>query len=562
MTPSETPPSNAASSPSANLPSGGGPSPTSARTGTILGIPAIKLVFALEYVLQGLANPFQGITYQPFFRHLRSDFGLSEAATQNLFAKSYLAWSFKPLLGFLIDAYGRTRTTLILLLGAACVGFALTPVFDTGPWVFFGAMFVLSLVLAATDVSVDRATVIVGDEEAKASGRPKSTTVGLNQAICWAAIYGTAIVAAVLGGYVAEHVRVRSLMVLLALMPAIVLVVVLRLPRDQARPIPLGRSLRQYWDGLNTGPLLGVMSFFFLFHFQPAMGPLWNNHLLQNLKFTQSEVGIADGASYLGLFAGVFLFARRGVHWQERWGLRAVFRFYIVISIALGMTQYVLVDPWFGGLTRGLGGVLPFADSTVRLIALSSYNTLLAVITGLIRMSTFSLVGAVIPVAAAGSLFAGFMSINNLAYSFSYATGAWLYEHGLGLAPLRALQDALFASPTAAPGKLAIEMLILINAVAYVMSFIAVKLLPDRHGTLATDASDGQHAGPERWRALDRRLRISVDVSAGLLAAGLLVLLIAVAALDPMSSVLLTFFGVTMLRKVTLDRALARGARR
>lgn len=551
MTPSETP----SQIPPAN------PPPASRRAGTIFGIPAIKLVFALEYVLQGLANPFQGITYQPFFRHLRTDFGLTEAATQNLFAKSYLAWSFKPLLGFLIDAYGRTRTTLILLLGAACIGFALTPLFDTGPWVFFGAMFVLSLVLAATDVSVDRATVIVGDEEAKATGRPKSTTVGLNQAICWAAIYGTAIVAAVLGGYVAEHVRLRSLMLVLTLMPATVLFVVLRLPRDQARPIPLGRSLRQYWDGLNTGPLLGVMSFFFLFHFQPAMGPLWNNHLLQNLKFTQSQVGISDGASYLGLFVGVFLFARRGVHWQERWGLRAVFRFYIVISIALAMTQYLLVEPWFGGLTRGLGRVLPFADSTVRLIALSSYNALLAVVTGLIRMSTFSLVGAVIPVAAAGSLFAGFMSINNLAYSFSYATGAWLYEHGLGLAPLRAVQESLFASPTAPPGKLAIETLILINAVAYIMSFVAVRLLPDRHGTLATDASEGQHAGPERWQVLDRRLRRGVNGAAIVLAVALLAVFIGPAGLDPMSSVLLTFFGVTLLRKVALDRALARRQR-
>jgi hypothetical protein len=90
------------------------------------------------------------------------------------------------------------------------------------------------------------------------------------------------------------------------------------------------------------------------------------------------------------------------------------------------------------------------------------------------------------------------------------------------------------------------------------MSFVAVRLLPDRHGTLATDASDGQHAGPERWRALDRRLRIGVDLAAALVAVALLVLLIAGAALDPMSSVLLTFFGVTLLRKVTLDRALAR----
>jgi len=48
----------------------------------------LKMVFAMEYVLQGLANPFQGITYQPFYRHFRYDYGLSEAATQGMFSKS------------------------------------------------------------------------------------------------------------------------------------------------------------------------------------------------------------------------------------------------------------------------------------------------------------------------------------------------------------------------------------------------------------------------------------------------------------------------------------------
>ena len=77
---------------------------------------------------------------------------------------------------------------------------------------------------------------------------------------------------------------------------------------------------------------------------------------------------------------------------------------------------------------------IPFgSESTVRLVYLGSYNAVLALVTALIRMSTFSLVGAIIPVAAAGSLFAGFMSVANLAYSFCYSSGSWLYEHA-GLA--------------------------------------------------------------------------------------------------------------------------------
>lgn len=489
---------------------------------TLFGVHPLKIVFALEYVLQGLANPFQGLTYQPFFRHFRFDYGLSEAATQGLFAKSYLAWSFKPVLGFFIDAYGRTRTLLVALLGAAALGYLLAPIVDRGPLLFFGFMFALSIVLAATDVSVDRATVIAGEEEANETGRSKSTTVGLNQAICWASIYGTSIVAAVLGGYFADNVSLHLLLLGLALVPATVLVVALMLPRDRAVPIPLSRSIRGFWAGLNSGPILSVMAFFFIFHFQPAMGALWNNYLIETLRFSQTQIGVSDGAGYAGLFLGVLLFAWKGVRWQERLGLRTMFRIYIVASIAIGLTQYLLVEPWFSRITGTLARLFPFVSvETLRMAHLCTYNAVLAVGLSLIRMGTFSLVGAVVPVAAAGSLFAGFMSVNNLAYSMSYASGAWLYEHGLEFGFLRAVQEELFAEPAARGGELSVKMLILINALAYLVSFAAVHVLPDRRQTLATGADEAAYPGPERWNVLDARLRRAVDVGALVLAAAL-----------------------------------------
>src|SRR5262245_52534136 len=102
---------------------------------------ALKWVFALEYMLQGLVNPFLGITNQPFFRHLRFGYGLGESDVQRLVARSYLAWSFKPIIGFLIDAYGRTRTLLIITLSFTSLGFLLTPLVDVGPMAFFWWMF-------------------------------------------------------------------------------------------------------------------------------------------------------------------------------------------------------------------------------------------------------------------------------------------------------------------------------------------------------------------------------------------------------------------------------------
>jgi MFS family permease len=535
------------------------PAPQSTRK--FLGASPLKWVFALEYVMQGLANPFQGITYQPFFRHFHLTYGMTEAATQSLFAKSYLAWSFKPILGFFIDAYGRTRTLLLGLLSLAVLGFLVAPfvaapLSESGPWVFFWFMFGLSVVLAATDVSVDRATVIAGDEEARASGQSKATTVGLNQSICWLAIYGTSVVAAVLGGYVAETFSLKALLIALALVPSLVLVFVSKLPRDSAVSVPVTRSVAAFWRGLNTGPILAVMLFYFVFHFQPAMGPLWNNHLMDGLRFTQTQIGFSEGAAYVGYFLGVLLFVWKGVHWQERWGLRAVFRVYILASIVLGLTQYTLVDPWFSSLASWLDAALPFAQlESVRLGLLCTYNLLLAIGVSLIRMATFSVVGAVVPVGAAGSLFAGFMSVANLAYSCAYASGSWLYQHGLEFSVLASVQDSLFGISPHSGANLSVHMLLLIGSLSYATSFLVVHVLPDRQATATEGTAD---MGPERWEPLDPRLRGWVNAASLGLGLSCFVAAVWVAELDVISSVLICFFGVALLRKASLDRMLAR----
>ena len=520
-------------------------------------IDPLKVVFALGYVMQGLANPFQGITYLPFYNHLHDHYGLDEAATQRLFAKSYLAWSFKPIIGFLIDAYGRTRTLLIGLLALAAIGYLLSPLLDSGPFIFFGLMFGLSVVMAGTDVAIDRATVIAGAEEAKATGRSRATMVGLNQAICWLSIYGTAIVAAVAGGYVA-HAPLKGLLVALAGVPALVLLFVLRLPKDTSVSVPLRRSIGQFWSGLNSGSVLGIMVFFFLLHFQPLLGPIFIKYMLTTLHFSQEQIGFSQGAGHAGYFAGVVLFMWKGVRWQERFGLRRLFRIYIVVGAVVFLTQLVLLDPWFSAITGALSRGLPFVSAgSVRLGLLCVDTALVCAVMQLMSMSTFSLVGAVVPVAAAGSLFAGFMSVSNLGYTFSYASGAWLYANGMSVAPLRAVQDAVFGIGGGAGDKLALQMLVLIGSLAYFTSFLAVHLLPGREATLAAEGTPPA-AGPERWLALPAGLRRATNWGALALGAALVAFLTLRLKFDPVASVLTTFLAVCLIRKSLLDALLRR----
>lgn len=525
----------------------------------ILGLPPLKVLFALEYVLQGLANPFQGITYQPFFRHFRNHYGLSESATQNMFSQSYLAWSFKPIIGFFMDAFGKTRAALILLLLSGAALFILTPFFDRSAVVFFWIMFGLSVLFAATDVAVDRATVISGEEESRRTGRSKAATVGLNQSICWAAIYGTGIFAAASGGYIADHVPLRSLLIGLAAVPLLVFVVVLRLPKDRAPSIPVKESVSNFWNGLNTGPILWIVVFYFFFHFQPALGALWNNYLISEIGFTQTQIGYADGAAYAGLFVGVLFFAAVGVRWLDRFGLRTVFRILIVIGMGTLLTQNLMVEPTFTRVTRGMEAVLPWADSgTVRLITYATYSFVNAVVTAFVRMSTFSLVGAVIPVNAAGSLFAGFMSVANLAYSFSYSSGSWLYDNGLNLPVLRWIEGALFGLSSASGDKMSMRLLILLGALAYLLSFAAVHMLPNRRQTRLSADEEEPAAGPELHGRLGRATLRRVNIGALTFGAALLAGYAIGLHGDVIAGAILSFFAATLLRKVYLDHRAGR----
>ena len=530
--------------------------PPPASTGrTIFGWNPLKVLFAMEYVLQGLANPFQGITYQSFFKHFRTDYGLSEAVTQQFFSRSYLAWAFKPVIGFLMDAYGKTRVVLIFLLLSGAAFYFLTPFIDHTAYIFFWSMFALSVLFACTDVAVDRATVIAGDEEAKASGRSKAAVVGLNQSICWAAIYGTSILSAAGGGLLADHLPIHYLLIGLAAAPLAVLLVVLRLPRDTAQPIPLARSVASFWRGLNHGPVLWVVIFYFLFHFAPAMGALWNNYLLTEIKFTQTQVGYADSVAYVGYFLGVLLFARYGVRWQDRFGLRAVFRTAIVLSMLVGLTQYLVLEPRFTRLADALHRLLPALDAgQVRWAYYAAYCFGAAVVTSFIRMCTFSLVGAIIPVGAAGSLFAGFMSVANLAYSYSYASGSWLYTNGTAYGPLRALEQTVFGI-TAAPGApLSFQSLICIGSLAGLLSLVVAHALPDRRQTAAGADEGGTALGPDQHRTLGPGVLDPVNLAALGLGLVLLEAQLLLWGLDPIASVLGAFFLAAFARKVVLDR--------
>jgi hypothetical protein len=101
-------------------------------------------------------------------------------------------------------------------------------------------------------------------------------------------------------------------------------------------------------------------------------------------------------------------------------------------------------------------------------------------------------------------------------------------------------------------------MLILASSVTFLASFACVHVLPDRQRTLANDPTEEHNVGPERWQVLSRRILGSVNLLAWGAGAGVFSTLYFVANIELIAAALVTFFGMTLVRKATLDALLRR----
>jgi hypothetical protein len=162
-------------------------------------------------------------------------------------------------------------------------------------------------------------------------------------------------------------------------------------------------------------------------------------------------------------------------------------------------------------------------------------------------------VGSVIPVNAAGSLFTGFMSVANIAYSFSFASGSWLYTNGMHYSVFRGVQKIVFGIPSNPGDKMSFALLILISAVVCLFCFAVVHKLPDKTRTKAMDDLLRSFVGPEQFKVLGASFLRLVNISTLLFAAVFFCTGQFIWKMDIITNCIVTFFIPTFFRKVFLD---------
>ena len=367
-------------------------------TGPRRRVVGLSVLFGAIYFIQGVAEPTEGLAAQPV-RSLLKSWGRGSSEIALFVALLSAPWFFKPLYGLLTDlvplAGSRRRNYLIAGGLLAAVGFGvvgLAPPAPGGAGRLLLWLLVPTLAVAFTDVVADALMIEVG--------RPLGL-IGRLQAVQWGSMYAAALIAGALGGRLSEAGRERFAFRACAALSAVSLVLAVAFVGDPPRIEP-GAAPGALRRAARSPGLWGVAGFLFLWNFNPFSNAVLYLHFTHGLGLTERAWG--DNAT---AFAAACLAASLAYGTYCR---RVPMRMLVRVSIPLGVASNLAY--WFLADARS---ALP-----VTLAAGVLYQTATLIQLDLAARSC--------PPAAAGTVFATLMALENLAASSSTALGGYWYE--------------------------------------------------------------------------------------------------------------------------------------
>ena len=365
-------------------------------TGDRRRVAGLALLFGAIYFIQGIAEPTEGLVAQPVRSLLKSrgDGAFAIAAFVALLASP---WFFKPLYGLLTDlvplAGSRRRNYLIAGGLVAALGFgaiALAPPAGAGRLLL--GLLVPTLAIAFTDVVADALMIEVG--------RPLGL-VGRLQAVQWGSMYAAALVAGTLGGRLSEAGRQRYAFQVCAILSVVSVFLAVAFVRDPPR-IEVGSAPGAIRQAARSPTLWGVAGFLFLWNFNPFSNAVLYLHLTRGLGLGERAAGDNSTAFAAACLAASLAYGT----YCRRVPMPRLVRASIPLGVASNLAYWFLADA---------RTALP-----VTLAAGFLYQTATLIQLDLAARSC--------PPAAAGTVFATLMALENVAASSSTALGGYWYE--------------------------------------------------------------------------------------------------------------------------------------
>jgi folate/biopterin transporter len=370
---------------------------------------AILLVYFVQGIL-GLAR-----LALSFF--LKDELGLSPAETAALVGVVVLPWTLKPLIGFTSDGLpilGYHRRPYLVIAG----------LLGSLSWLALGTVvnspLTATVAIALTSLSVAISDVIVDSMVAQRARTESQSAVGSLQSLCWGSSAIGGIITAYLGGILLEYISTRSIFLITALFPLIVIAVASLINEQKTDEGSSWGRVRQQVKLLRQAVSQKTIwlptLFIFIWQATPSADSAFFYFTTNDLGFQPEFLGRVRLVTSVAALFGVWLFQR----YFKSVPFRRIFFWSTLLSAVLGMTTLILVthgnraigidDHWFS-----------LGDSVI-----------LTVAGEIALMPLLVLAARLCPPGVEATLFALVMSVNNLGGLISHELGAVL-THLLGV---------------------------------------------------------------------------------------------------------------------------------
>jgi len=361
------------------------------------------LFFAIVYVVEGIGQARVGIIFQPLNYYLK-DIGWTPVQVTAYLAILNFPWIIKPVFGLVSDfipLFGYRRKSYLIISSICAVGAYAWIARLSQPSEF-------ALLLVLTSFAMATASTLCGAllAENGQSFRLSSTFVGQQ----WLWFYIAIMASSFVGGELVQRLPPLSALQAAAGVAAVASIAVifaslflLSEGKSRANRLEMQRTFQSIVAALKSTKLYVVALFLFLYSFAPGFGTPLYYFMTDDLKFSQSYIGILGSIASAGWIVGAL--AHRWLLWKM--SSKALLYVSIVFGTLAAASFLLLADE----LTAA---IVNFANGAAMMIA---------------TIATLTLAADYCPKRSEGFAFAGLMSIMNFADLCSNNAGAFLYEH-------------------------------------------------------------------------------------------------------------------------------------
>jgi MFS family permease len=361
------------------------------------------LFFAIVYVVEGLGQARVGIIYQPLNHYLK-EIGWTPLQVTAYIAVLNFPWIIKPVFGLVSDfipLFGYRRKSY-LIISSLCAAGAYAGIARLAEPGEFASLLLLTSYAMATASTLCGALLAENGQ----SYRLSSTFVGQQ----WLWFYVAIMASSFVGGELVEHLSALSALQAAAAVAAVAPMAVifaslflLSERKSTVNRLEMRLTFHSIVAALRSTKLYLVALFLFLYSFAPGFGTPLYYFMTDELRFSQSYIGILGSIASAGWIAGALL------HRWLLWKMSSKALLYVSILLGtLSAASFLLLT---GEVTAA---IVNFANGVALMIA---------------TIASLTLAADYCPRRAEGFAFAGLMSVMNLADLLSSNVGAFLYEH-------------------------------------------------------------------------------------------------------------------------------------